>query len=124
METTAGGRWLLNLAVGRDCTALFESYHLRPDVAVNMLKRLTKLEDFPVNAVPRSPYPNDSDFYNTVRERVRAEVFKGTEIKGAHRSGSEGAALTILAYAGLAYSLYTWDATPLTGFLLGKLLTG
>ncbi len=62
-----GGRWLLNLAVGRDCTALFESYHLRPEVAVNMLQRLPKLPDFPVDAVPRSPRPNDSDFYNTVR---------------------------------------------------------
>ena len=58
----------------------------------------------------------------TSRERVRTEIFKGTEVKGAHRSGSEGAALTILGYAGLAYALYTWDATPLTGFLLGQYL--
>ncbi len=34
---------------------------------VNMLKRLPVLEGFPVDAVPRAPYPNDSDFYNTVR---------------------------------------------------------
>jgi cytochrome b involved in lipid metabolism len=26
------GSWLINLALGRDCTALFESYHLRPEV--------------------------------------------------------------------------------------------
>jgi hypothetical protein len=26
------GAWLVKLAVGRDCTALFESYHLRPEV--------------------------------------------------------------------------------------------
>lgn len=114
-----GGRWLLNLAIGRDCTALFESYHLRPDVAAGMLKRLPVLQDFPVDAVPRSPYPNDSDFYNTVRERVRNEIFKGTEIKGAHRSGSEWAAAVILAYAGLSYALYSVDANPLTGFFLG-----
>ena len=25
------------------------------------------LEDFPVAAVPRSPYPNDSDLYNAIR---------------------------------------------------------
>lgn len=24
--------WLLRLAIGRDCTALFESYHMRPEV--------------------------------------------------------------------------------------------
>jgi fatty acid desaturase (delta-4 desaturase) len=67
----------------------------------------------------RSPYPNDSDLYNTIRGRVRAEVFKGTEVKGAHRSGSELAAATILGYAAFAYGLYSWDANPLTGALLG-----
>jgi hypothetical protein len=33
MDRHPGGSWLINLAIGRDCTALFESYHLRPDVA-------------------------------------------------------------------------------------------
>jgi len=47
------GNWLINLGVGRDCTALFESYHLRPEVAVAHLKRLPVLEGFPVDAVPR-----------------------------------------------------------------------
>lgn len=114
-----GGRWLLNLAIGRDCTGLFESYHLRPDVAAGMLKRLPVLEGFPVEAVPRAPYPNDSDFYNTVRERVRKEVFKGEEIKGAHRSGSEGAALAVIGYAVAAYCLYAFDTNVVTGALLG-----
>lgn len=49
------GNWLINLAIGRDCTALFESYHLRPEVAVSHLRRLPVLEDFPVDAVPRYP---------------------------------------------------------------------
>lgn len=62
-----GGNWLINLAVGRDCTGLFESYHLRPEVAAAHLNRLPVLQDFPVDAVPRAPYPNDSAFYNTVR---------------------------------------------------------
>jgi fatty acid desaturase (delta-4 desaturase) len=67
----------------------------------------------------RSPYPNDSDLYNTIRQRVRNEIFKGTEIKGAHRSGSELAAVAILGYAVAAYGLYSWDANLLTGALLG-----
>eukprot|EP00878_Enallax_costatus_P021083 GHUV01022305.1.p1 GENE.GHUV01022305.1~~GHUV01022305.1.p1 ORF type:complete len:517 (+),score=135.46 GHUV01022305.1:3007-4557(+) len=113
------GSSLINLAIGRDCTALFESYHLRPEVAVAHLKRLPVLEGFPVDAVPRSPYPNDSDLYNTIRQRVRSEIFKGQEIKGAHRTGSEAAAATILGYAIAAYGLYTWDANFLTGTLLG-----
>ena len=55
------------------------------------------------------------------RERVRKEVFKGTEVKGAHRSGSEGAALAVLSYAAATYALYMYDTSPLTGALLGEL---
>ncbi len=33
IERHPGGSWLINLAIGRDCTALFESYHLRPEVS-------------------------------------------------------------------------------------------
>ena len=61
------GNWLIQLAIGRDCTALFESYHLHPEVAVAYLKRLPVLEGFPVEAVPQAPYPNDSELYNTIR---------------------------------------------------------
>lgn len=65
------GNWLINLAIGRDCTALFESYHLRPRVASEQLKRLPVLQDFPVDSIPSSPYPNDSDLYNTIRSAAR-----------------------------------------------------
>jgi acyl-lipid (7-3)-desaturase (Delta-4 desaturase) len=119
MDRHPAGSWLLNLAIGRDCTALFESSHLRPDVAVANLRRLPVLEDFPIDAVPRSPYPNDSDLYNTIRERVRKEVFKGEELKGAHRSGSEGAALCVLGFAAATYAAYVADTSALTGALLG-----
>lgn len=68
------GNWLIQLAIGRDCTALFESYHLRPEVAVAYLKRLPVLEGFPVEAVPQAPYPNDSELYNTIRCRQMACV--------------------------------------------------
>ncbi|KAL3159607.1 hypothetical protein ABBQ38_010018 [Trebouxia sp. C0009 RCD-2024] len=113
------GNWLINLAIGRDCTALFESYHLRPRVASEQLKRLPVLQDFPVDAIPSSPYPNDSDLYNTIRERVRREVFKGQDAKGAHRTGSEGAALAILGYATVACAAYLYDTGLVTGALLG-----
>ena len=68
----------------------------------------------------RAPYPNDSELYNAIRERVKKEVFKGAEVKGAHRTGSEAAAFAILGYAATAYALYTWDANPITGVLLGE----
>jgi hypothetical protein len=71
----------------------------------------------------RSPYPNDSDVYNAIRDRVRKEVFKGQEAKGAHRSGSEAAALTIITSAVAAYALYATHCNALTGGLLGKYIT-
>jgi len=113
------GSWLLNLAIGRDCTALFESYHLRPEVATARLGMLPKLDGFPVAAVPRSPYPNDSELYNAIRARVRKEVFKGGEAQGKHRSGSEVAVLTILGSSALAYALYATAPGALTGAILG-----
>lgn len=112
------GAWLVRLAIGRDATALFESYHLRPEVAAARLRRLPVLQDFPVNAVPRSPRPNDSDLYNTLRERVRAEVFQGKEAEGAHRSGSFGAAAALATYAA-APSLATGGLLGLAGAWIG-----
>ena len=32
IESHPAGNWLIRLGLGRDCTALFESYHLRPEV--------------------------------------------------------------------------------------------
>lgn len=77
IERHPAGNWLINMSLGRDCTALFESYHLRPEVATARLERLPKIPDFPVTAVPMSPRPNDSELYNAIRDRVRKEVFKG-----------------------------------------------
>lgn len=119
VEKHPAGSWLINLSLGRDCTALFESYHLRPDVAVARLKMLPTLPDFPVDAVPQSPRPNDSDLYNTIRNRVRAEVFKGQDAKGAHRSGSEWAALAVISWAVVTYGMFVSAPNVLTGTLLG-----
>jgi fatty acid desaturase (delta-4 desaturase) len=57
--------------------------------------------------------------YNAIRERVRKEVFKGQDAKGAHRSGTEGAALAVIGYTVAAYALYAYDTNILTGALLG-----
>lgn len=114
-----GGSWLLTLAIGRDCTALFESTHLRPEVAVAHLQRLPVLEDFPVDQVPATLRPNDSKLYNRIRERVRNEVFPGNEAAGKHRTGSEAAAATIIGFAVFAYAVYLSQPSFLTGGLLG-----
>ena len=57
--------------------------------------------------------------HNTRRQRVRREVFKGNDVNGAHRTGSEGAAWAILSYAAAAYGLYAYDTNAVTGFFLG-----
>ena len=54
------------------------------------------------------------------RERVRREVFKGQDAKGAHRTGSGKAAVAILGYAAAACGAYLFDTGLTTGFLLGK----
>lgn len=92
------GNWLISLAIGRDCTALFESYHLRPEVAVAHLRRLPVLEGFPVEAVPRSPYPNDSQLYNTIRCVVCLLTTRtcsgGVGSKASHAIGMQSVART------------------------------
>ena len=110
--------WLLRLAVGRDSTALVESYHLRPEVATARFAKLPQLPDFPVSAVPPSPRPNDSELYNAIRARVRDELFGGQK-HGAHREGGNFAIACILGYAAAAYALYATFPGVITGCLLG-----
>ncbi len=104
--------------MGRDSTALVESYHLRPEVALARFKKLPVLSDFPVSAVPRSPRPNDSELYNAIRNRVRNELFGGKE-HGAHRQGGNWALACILGYAAAAYAFYAAAPGLLSGALLG-----
>ncbi len=104
--------------MGRDATALVESYHLRPEVVDARFKRLPIIPDFPVAAVPRSPRPNDSELYNAIRERVRTELFGG-QPHGAHRGGGNWAICCILGYALAAYLLYAAAPGAVTGALLG-----
>jgi fatty acid desaturase (delta-4 desaturase) len=118
LEKHPGGNWLINLALKRDCTGLFESYHLRPEVAEAPFKRLPVLADFPVEAIPRAPYPNDSELYSAIRTRVRKELFDGAK-NGEHRQGSEWAACFVVGFAAAAYALYAAMPGVLTGAVLG-----
>lgn len=115
-----GGSWLANLAVGRDCTALVESYHLRQEMTRSLFQKLPILKGFPVDMVPRAPYPNDSKLYVDIRERVRDEVFGGKENKGYHRRGSEHAAVAVLSFAVATYCIYAYMPCFWTGMLLGE----
>jgi fatty acid desaturase (delta-4 desaturase) len=118
MKAHPGGNWLLNLAIRRDCTCLFESYHLRPGVAKVQMEKLPKVEGFPVDAVPKTPYPGDSALYTKLQDRLNKELFKGGG-QGLQRNGSMDAAMTTtLSFfaAGALYALYPGIAT---GVLFG-----
>ncbi|KAF8057774.1 acyl-lipid (7-3)-desaturase [Scenedesmus sp. PABB004] len=119
MSRHPGGEWLIALAVGRDCTALFESYHLRCELAAQTFDKLPVLAGFPVARVPRAPYPSDSPLYRAIRTRVRKEVFQGGEARGAHRRGSEGAVAAVLSFAVAAYLIYARHTGLAAGLLLG-----
>lgn len=116
--THPGGDWLLRLAVGRDATALVESYHLRPAVIAARFARLPQLRGFPVAAVPPSPRPNDSELYCAIRERVAGELFSG-ESRNAHRDGGGPAIAAILGFAAASYAAYASLPGLLTGAVLG-----
>lgn len=53
----------------RPLAALFESYHLRHDVASAAFQKLPVLEGFPVELVPQAPRPNDSQLYAAIKQR-------------------------------------------------------
>lgn len=52
-------------------------------------KRLPVLADFPLEHVPRAPYPNDSELYNIIRTRVRNEVRIGFYVFGVNERRRE-----------------------------------
>mmetsp|Transcript_88370 Transcript_88370/g.161835 ORF Transcript_88370/g.161835 Transcript_88370/m.161835 type:complete len:721 (-) Transcript_88370:115-2277(-) len=78
-----GGAHMIDLGAGRDATVMFESGHMRLDVA---LKALEKLPSFSIEDVEKRGYnlgrretfptPSQSDLYETLRKRVLEEVCK------------------------------------------------
>jgi len=89
-----GGEMMIDLAVGRDATVMFESAHLRADVASKALEALPKFEieelekkGFDFGRKETWPTPNESKLYETIRKRVVEEVLKPRGVKG---SGARG----------------------------------
>lgn len=78
-----GGIHMIDLGVGRDATVMFESAHLRIDVAE---KALASLPKFSVEELKKKGYdfgrketyptPSKSTLYETIRKRVLDEVLK------------------------------------------------
>jgi len=85
-----GGAHMIDLAVGRDATVMYESAHIRMDVANKSLAALPKLS---IEEVEKKGYffgrretwptPSESKLYETIRKRVLEEVCKPR----GHKSG-------------------------------------
>jgi len=116
LDRHPGGRSLVAQAIGRDATSLFESYHVRHEVAEGMLAHLPKLASVPdAITVDKGPFPNDSPIYRRIRERVRKEVLKGRSPRG----GLTVHILIDLLVTVLAYWYYLSANTVWAGALLG-----
>jgi fatty acid desaturase (delta-4 desaturase) len=79
-----GGAHMIDLGVGRDATVMFESAHLRREVALKALESLPKLsieeiekKGYNFGRKETWPTPSQSKLYETIRKRVVNEVLKG-----------------------------------------------
>eukprot|EP00698_Gefionella_okellyi_P003255 TRINITY_DN13039_c0_g1_i1.p1 TRINITY_DN13039_c0_g1~~TRINITY_DN13039_c0_g1_i1.p1 ORF type:complete len:441 (-),score=97.10 TRINITY_DN13039_c0_g1_i1:82-1383(-) len=107
-----GGRTLLNLAVQRDASVLFDSHHINRAKAELLLKTLPVIAEVPSDAFPA---PSKSTLYNTICERVRKEVLQGRSSRG----GLWPHILLVLA-SGVA----VWFAHTYTDSLLAAVAAG
>lgn len=101
-------------------TPQVESYHLRSEVVEARIKSLPVIKGFPVDSVPKAPYPNDSQVYTTLKARVRKEIFHGGEARGAHKRGGDFQVAVALGTALAALTAYLMSPGILTGCALGE----
>jgi len=78
-----GGAHMMDLAVGRDATVMFESYHVRQGVANKLLESLPKLsieelekKGYDFGKKETWPTPEQSKFYQNIKKRIEEEVLK------------------------------------------------
>lgn len=140
-----GGDQLLNLAVARDATIMFESYHMRDEVAIKKLESLPEVEGVDLTEVaegvlgefdtpPGNPQyvdksevvsveenfttPAGSELYSAIRNRVRNEVLaKDNRKQGRGYIVRDAAA--VIGYYVLSTILYTYYCTWWSALMLG-----
>jgi fatty acid desaturase len=71
LDRHPGGFGALEMARGRDCTELFESYHAMSDMPSRMLKQF-EIKDAPVAPEPDFHEWDETPFYDTLKKRARA----------------------------------------------------
>jgi fatty acid desaturase (delta-4 desaturase) len=137
LQVHPGGEHLLSLALGRDATILFQSYHIRDSVVEAQLKQWKAPEGVTVellrtagllNGVIASaedhtehkfPLPGDSAMYKTLKARVAKEVLTGSADKSGARGGQDWQTALILGTWIACWYMYVTSPSVFTGVLLG-----
>jgi fatty acid desaturase (delta-4 desaturase) len=124
-----GGVQMVDLGVGRDATVMFESAHLRIEVAQKALAALPKfsLEEmqkkgFDFGRKETWPTPSESSLYQTLRKRIVEEVLKPRGMATGNVSARGVPAWHFLTVIGAWLLAAVWFvSTPsiLNGLVLG-----
>jgi len=147
LDKHPGGREVINLAVGRDATILFEMSHIRSEVTEKWLKSVPKVEGVsltdlaqqlagPFDAPCGDPKyitaegaqvesikeefatPGESELYQVLKKRVREEVMAKKGMPSARGFNSINT-ICVLAYYAFASYLYLCCPSFLSAIALG-----
>merc|ERR1740130_655448 len=120
-----GGSHMIDLAVGRDSTVMFESAHVRAEVATKALERLPKLtveevekKGFDFGRKETWPTPGQSKLYETIRKRVVEEILKPRGMTSG-RGVPAWHFVTVIAFWLVAAVYFLCRPSILSGLILG-----
>lgn len=121
-----GGKQMLDLAVGRDATLMFESAHIRdkPEKVLKSIPKGPSVEELERCGYtfdrPKElwPTPGQSKFYQTIRKRIQDEILKPE----GRLDDAESARGVPLWHIGSV--IVTWLATATLFVLYPSMLTG
>mmetsp|Transcript_40640 Transcript_40640/g.107446 ORF Transcript_40640/g.107446 Transcript_40640/m.107446 type:complete len:684 (+) Transcript_40640:69-2120(+) len=109
-----GGKHMLDLAIGRDATIMFESMHVRTELAEAMLKKVPQAPA--VGELQKQGYtfdqggaegwstPSQSELYQTIRKRIIQEVLEPIG-RSAGAAGARGVPALHVAAVLVSWSL-------------------
>jgi len=107
LDRHPGGIPALEMARGRDCTELFESYHSQSDMPARMLKQF-EIPDAPVDEEPGFYEWEETPFYDALKERSRAYFDSLGGGMKAHKAPPIAIALHVLWLTLTGISLAGW----------------
>lgn len=108
-----GGERLLSLAVGRDASILFHSYHTKTDRPTMIVKALPTLEMDQSFTVKQRATPSESSLYLDIKERVRKEILPLASARVGWKNH-----IALLAWL-VFLPIYMFENSLLSGLILG-----